>query len=84
VIYNWDLKDSVKIDASTVLHAGDRYEVRNAQDFFGPEVASGVFDGSTIALPMAEQKQAAPIGQPAHAPKPATAEFGAFVLLLQR
>jgi hypothetical protein len=52
VIYNWAGAASVPVDLSGVLTPGDRYEVRNVQDFFGPPVASGTYAGGDISLPM--------------------------------
>lgn len=66
VVYNWDLMDRVEVDVSGALRDGDRFEVRNALDFYGPPVLSGVYDGKPLRLPMA--------GSP-------VPEFGAFVLM---
>src|SRR5262249_18812227 len=67
VVYNWDRKNQVEVDVSGALKNGDRFEVRNAQDLYGPPVSSGVYDGAPLRLPMAGS-------QPAQ-------EFGAFVLM---
>src|SRR5262249_46520739 len=67
VVYNWDRKNQVELDVSGALRNGERFEVRNAQDFYGPPVSSGVYDGAPLRLPMAGS-------QPAQ-------EFGAFVLM---
>jgi hypothetical protein len=52
VVYNWSHAGSVSVDLSAALKVGDRYEVRNAQQFFGPAVASGTYDGGTVSLPL--------------------------------
>jgi len=65
-VYNWDLKNQVEVDVSGALRNGDRFEVRDARNFYGPPVLSGVYDGKPLSLPMA--------GSP---PAP---EFGAFVV----
>lgn len=80
-IYNWALRPSVAVDVSNVLKPGDRYEVRNAQDFFGSPVASGSYRGGTIPIPMAGLSVAQPIGLVPTPPKAVGPEFGAFVLL---
>ena len=67
VVYNWDLKERVEVDVSGALRNGDRFEVRNARDFYGQPVLSGVYDGRLLSLPMAGSQ-----------PAP---EFGAFVLM---
>ncbi|MGE0128173.1 MAG: right-handed parallel beta-helix repeat-containing protein [Blastocatellales bacterium] len=66
-VYNWDLKNQVEVDVSSSLRNGDRYEVRNARNFYGQPVLSGVYDGKPLSLPMAGSQ-----------PAP---EFGVFVLM---
>ena len=80
VVYNWDNLDSVVVDISSVLARGAAYEVRNAQDFFGPAVASGVFDGQPLEFPMTGLTVAAPNG-PLLTPPPTGPTFNVFVLL---
>jgi hypothetical protein len=43
---------TVAVDVSTVLQPGDRFEVRNVQDIFGPPLLSGVYSGVPLTLPM--------------------------------
>lgn len=50
--YNWDLLSQVPIDASGLLNTGERYEVRNAQDYFGAPVLGGIYNGAPLSLPM--------------------------------
>ena len=80
-IYNWDRKDTVDVDAGAILKYGDRYEVRDAQNFFGTPVAAGVYEGASIVIPMTGLKPAAPVGSVPAAPVHTAPEFGAFVLL---
>jgi len=65
-VYNWDRKDSVRIDLKGVLAAGDAYRVVSVLDYFGPPVAQGKAEGSYVKLPMK-----------GHRYEP---EFGAYVL----
>lgn len=51
-VYNWSLQESVIVDLSSLLKPGDRFEIRNAQDYFGPPVFSGIYTGQPIKLPM--------------------------------
>jgi hypothetical protein len=51
-IYNWDGLSTVDIDIGKTLSIGARYEVRNVYDYFGHPVASGIYDGKPIRLPM--------------------------------
>jgi hypothetical protein len=92
-VFNWDNLPTVKADVSKVLKKGDAYIVKDAQNFYGPAVAKGVYRGEPIELPM-DLKETAPIiggpmigydneqlpvKQPVHTPR----EFGAFVLMKQ-
>jgi cysteine-rich repeat protein len=79
-VFNWDLEDTVPVDLSAVLAPGDPYEVRDAQNFFGPPLASGTFDGSPIAFPMTRTLVARPVGLVPVAPTPTGREFAAFVV----
>ncbi len=79
VVFNWGLLPKVNVDVSAVLVAGSLFEVRNAQNFFGPPVLSGVYSGGTLSLPMSGLSVAGPIG--GRTPPPTGPEFNAFVLL---
>jgi len=61
-VFNWDLRPEVAVDLGNVLNAGDRFELRDAENFFGPPVVTGQFDGSLVRVPMAPGTAAAPIG----------------------
>ena len=39
-------------------------ELRNAENYFGPPVISGSYDGSKLALPMKGLTPARPVGSP--------------------
>ncbi len=45
IVYNWDRAKTVTLDLSQLLRPGDRYEIRDAQDFYGAPVAEGVYQG---------------------------------------
>ena len=79
-VYNWGWLPSVKADLSSVLTVGTAFEVRNAQNFFGAPVVSGVYDGNPVTLPMLGLTAADPIGQ-GIAPAPTGPEFNAFVVV---
>jgi hypothetical protein len=51
-ILNWDLQDAVEVDLRGVLAGGTAYEIRNAMDYYGAPVATGVFNGVPVAVPM--------------------------------
>ena len=83
IVYNWDGADSVDVDLSGVLATGSSYEIRNAQNPFGAFVASGVYDGKPVTLPLAGLKPQQPVGQPnAILPEDETAKtFNVFLVL---
>ena len=78
-VFNWDGVGSVDVDLSDVLSAGDVYEVRNAEDFFGTPVASGTYAGAPVTLPLGGLSVAAPIGH--SAPASSGTEFNVFVVV---
>jgi hypothetical protein len=80
VIYNWDRKAEVPVDLSSVLSPGAKYEIRDAQNYWGPAVRSGVYKGGTVNLPMTGLPVAAPNGSVPTAPLHTGAQFGVFVL----
>ncbi|MFL5732503.1 MAG: right-handed parallel beta-helix repeat-containing protein, partial [Chloroflexia bacterium] len=51
-VFNWNLLSSLSVDLSSVLAPGDRYEIRNAQDFLSAPVASGTYAGGSLSLPL--------------------------------
>jgi hypothetical protein len=77
-IFNWDLQSTVGVDLSSVLSTGSYFEVHDAQNFFGPPVLTGTFDGTAVAFPMTGLTPATPIG--VAAPPPTGPEFNAFIL----
>jgi hypothetical protein len=81
VIYNWDRKSPVPVNAASVLTRGQRFEVRDVQNFFGPPVCTGLYQGGPLEIPMTGLAVAAPNGQVPTPPKHSAPEFGAFVLL---
>jgi hypothetical protein len=83
VVYNWDLEDTVEVDVGHVLSPGAGYEVLDAQDFLADPVATGVFDGSPIVLPMTGLEPAQPVGSPGaiDVSEMTGPEFNVFVLI---
>ena len=81
VVFNWDLIGAVSIDVSAVgLQLGDQYEVRDSQNYFGAPVASGLYDGNPIMLPMILTNIGVPIGSIERLPVHTAPEFVAFVI----
>jgi hypothetical protein len=81
VVYNWDQSSVVSVDVSNVLTPGANYEVRDAQNYFAAPVASGVYGGGSIQVPMTRTTVAAPSGSLPSAPVHTGPQFGAFVIL---
>ena len=81
IVYNWARQPTVNVDLSSVLRVGQAYKILNVQDFYGLPVASGVYSGGTVSLPMIGTPAPVPIGR--FAPGPVTGPtFQAFVVRL--
>jgi hypothetical protein len=80
VVYNWDLKDAVEVDARGLLPVGAKYEVRAAENYFGAPVLSGTYDGKPLRLAVNNLKTAQPIGATVRLETSAP-EFAVFILL---
>ena len=82
-IYNWDMMPAVDVSLrGTGLEAGEHFEVRDAQNYFGPPVASGVYSPwQSVTVPMTGLQVVAPVGEVAVKPSHTAPEFGAFVVV---
>ena len=80
VIYNWPSLTSVPVDLSSVISAGNVYEIHNAQAFFSAPVLSGTYAGGTVNLPMAGIPGPTVIGGSATTPPVTGPEFQVFIL----
>lgn len=78
-IFNWQQLSTVSVNVSSVLAVGTSYQLRNAQDYYGPLVLSGTYNGGTLSVPMNGLNVATPIGWTA--PANQGPKFGAFILL---
>ena len=82
-IYNWSRASSISLTSADLvnvsLKSGDRYELHNAQNYFG-DVITGTFNGSSINIPMTGRSVATPRGI-TYKPPTTFPEFGAFVLI---
>jgi hypothetical protein len=82
VVYNWDLAPTVGVNLSGLLSVGDSYEVRNGQNYLAAPVASGVYNGGTVTLPLGDLTPAQPTPYGMIAPSEYTGkEFNVFVVL---
>jgi len=80
IVFNWSGQDKVPVDLGGVLAEGTDFEVRNAQDFYGPAVIRGRYSGQPVALPMNRLSTAQPLGVEGRA-QPTGPEFNVFVVL---
>jgi hypothetical protein len=79
IVYNWDLAARASVDLRKVLTRGARYEVVNAMDYLGSPVASGVYDGTDVAIPLTGLTVAQPRGTRG-TPSDRMGEFAVFVV----
>jgi hypothetical protein len=79
VIYNWDEAAAVDVDLQGVIPPNTHYELRDAQNFFGDPVLTGVYNGEPLQVPMVHLTPAAPVGL--SAPAPTGPDFGVFVVI---
>jgi hypothetical protein len=81
IVYDWGLQGAVGVDVSAILVSGDHYVVQHAQDFYGAPIASGVYTGGLLQLPMVSITPPTPLGTNT-APAPVTGPtFNVFVLM---
>ena len=61
-VFNWSGAGSASANLSGILAVGQRYEVRNAQNFFGTPAASGTYGGGSITIPLTAVAPPRPVG----------------------
>jgi hypothetical protein len=80
-VFNWNLLSSVNVEVSGVgLEVGDQYEVRDAQNYFGAPVATCVYNGDPISLPLNLTQITDPVGTVERVPAHTAPEFAVFVI----
>ncbi|MDB6121122.1 MAG: hypothetical protein JWQ71_115 [Pedosphaera sp.] len=79
IVYNWENLNSVEVSVDQILPIDTPFEVRNAQDFYGPPVIQDLYTGGPLVLPMTGLTVAQPVG--IAAPPASGPEFNAFVLV---
>ena len=81
VVYNWGSQAQVSVDlSSALLVTGERFVVRDVQNYFGSPVAHGIYYGEAVPVPMTGLKIERVVGDivpPAHT----APQFGAFVVV---
>src|SRR6185312_5302759 len=80
IVYNWAAAPSVLVDLSDVLQVGAAYTIQDAQNFYGPAVASGTYAGGSVSIPIAATALPTAVGHSAGVPISTGTEFAAFVV----
>jgi hypothetical protein len=81
VVFNWARDPSVPVNLEgTGLVPGDVYEIRDAQNFLGEPVVSGVYAGKPVTIPMLSTGLARPVGNVDYPPEHTDREFGVFIV----
>jgi len=81
IVYNWGKQGSVSVNLSNVLQSGDRFEIRNAQNFYGTPVLRSTYNGGSISLPITSIQPVSPIGRSTVPPPSTGTMFGVYVVL---
>ena len=82
VVLNWDKRTETDVDLSQAgLATGDRFEIRDAQNYFGGAVASGTFNGAPVNLPLTRTTVAQPVGNGSTAARHTLPDLGTYVVL---
>ncbi len=85
VVYNWDRAAAVSVNLGAIgLAAGDPFEIRDSQNYFGARILQGVYTGAPVSVPLTGTAIAQPIGSVLLPPRHTAPEFFAFVVLKLR
>jgi hypothetical protein len=79
IVYNWKGDSTLEVDVEGLVAEGERYEVHDVQDYYGPPVLRGVYDGAPLELPLSSRAVAGPIGHD-FTPSSTAPLFAVFVL----
>ena len=81
-VFNWDKKSEVAVNlADAGLAPGDRYEIRDVQNYFEKPAVVGTYKGGTVNLPMSSVPVSTPAGTVPAVPKHTLPDFGVFVIV---
>jgi hypothetical protein len=83
IVYNPAREPTVRVKLSDAAcsQRSDRFEIRDAQNFFAPALITGTCKNPRIDLPMTSVAVAAPVGSVAEPPRHTGPEFAVFVVL---
>lgn len=80
-IFNWARLSAVSADVSGIgLGIGESYEIRDVQNILGSPIATGVYNGTPILIPMTGTAVTRPVGNVPYQPTHTESEFGAFMI----
>jgi hypothetical protein len=81
IVYNWNADGQVALDlAAAGLTAGDRFEIRDAQNYYGAPIAAGLFNGGTVNVGLTGLVPAPLIGNVPYRVTHTAPAFAAFVV----
>ncbi len=79
-VYNGGKIREASIDLGAFLDKGTKFEISDAQNYFGEPVMRGVYNGKPIRLPLAGKKVSTPIGETEQNPVHTSPELSVFVV----
>jgi hypothetical protein len=79
IIYNLGKSHEIKVDVSSLLQRGQRYELQNVQDLTGSPVLAGKYKGKALRVPMTGLSVVSPVGYGSDFASTAP-EFAVFIL----
>lgn len=80
IVNNFDKLATVNLDLGAALKQGDKFELRNVQDYFGPLLAGGSYNGP-VNVNMIGLTVARPVGWTGALIPSSGPDFGVFVLI---
>lgn len=81
VIYNWDKMRELMIDLSPIVKDGTRFQIRDVQNYFGPPVARGVYQGGYVRISLDGLKAMPPVGLVPNPPAHTAPLFAVLIVL---
>ena len=81
VVINSTGANARSLDFSGFLAPGDSYTVIDAQDYYGPPIASGTYSGGTVSIPLTAMSLPAVIGNDPRQYHHTSSEFNVFLVV---
>jgi len=80
VVFNWSGASSAAVSLAGHLNIGESYEIMDAQNYFAGPLASGVFNGGQVTLPMTLSSVSTASGNVPSPPLHTAPMMGTFIL----